>query len=462
MTTQAPLMVTVSGMRGIAGESLTREEVGRYLGAFAALLHERSETPQVVIGRDGRAGGDEILRFAIDGLREAGCDVVSLDVAMTPTVGLLVKELNADGGVVITASHNPGQWNGVKCIDSTGAALAPDVAAKLVAAYRDGGATASDRSGSLSENTDAAKLHVNIVLGAIAEIIPLESIRDRRFNVVLDSVNASGRIAGPMLLEALGCTVTQVAGDDSGVFPHMPEPTEAHLVDLCEQVRSVGADVGFAQDPDADRLAIIDNTGAYIGEEHTLVLAARAILGGGDPQDKPSVATNLSTSRMIDDALGEIGGSVVRTPVGEANVVSGMRSNNCQLSGEGNGGVIWPRVVDIRDSLSAMGLILALLTRLKKPLSSVISSYPGYAICKRKVDTREGLAPAAVAAIGERYKDERLDTSDGVRVDFDKQRAWLHVRASNTEPILRLIAEAPDKATAGGILDEAQRIVEAL
>jgi len=448
-------------MRGIAGESLTSDAIGRYLGSFAAILKESAPRPRVVIGRDGRKGGDEILAFAIEGLLAAGCDVVDLDVAMTPTVGLMTKTLGADGGVVITASHNPGQWNGVKCIDATGAAMAPDVAARLVAGYESGAGMGQGQRGERTANADAARTHVDVVLAAIGEIVPIESIRARGFKVVLDSVNASGRIAGPMLLEALGCEVTHIGGGDSGVFEHMPEPTEAHLVDLCSQVRDAGADVGLAQDPDADRLAIIDERGAYIGEEHTLVLSARAILGG-DPPKSPKVAANLSTSRMIDDFLGEIGGEVVRTKVGEANVVSGMRTNHCQLSGEGNGGVIWPRVVEIRDSLSAMGLTLALLTRRGGPLSAVVASYPSYAIVKRKVDTREGLAPAAVAAIGERYQDERLDTNDGVRVDFDSQRAWLHVRASNTEPILRLIAEAPTNETATAILDEAQRIVESL
>jgi len=449
-------------MRGIAGQSLTQEAVGRYLGAFASLLMESTKTPTVVIGRDGRLGGDKILRFAIEGLRSAGCDVVDLDVAMTPTVGLMTKQLGADGGVVITASHNPGQWNGVKCIDSTGAALAPDAATRLVARYRDGGLSGSDQPGSLTRNTDAARIHFDAVMDAIGEIVPTDEIRAKHFGVVLDSVNASGRIAGSLLLNALGCDITHIGDGDSGVFDHPPEPTEANLAGLCGHVLDFDADIGFAQDPDADRLAIIDESGAYIGEEHTLVLAARALFGGASAPADPCVATNLSTSRMIDDYLAEIGGRVVRTPVGEANVVAGMRANHCKLSGEGNGGVIWPRVVDIRDSLGAMGLTLALLTRSGKPLSAVIASYPGYAIVKRKVDTREGLAPAAVAAIAERYKSERLDTSDGVRVDFDSQRAWLHVRASNTEPILRLIAEAPDGQTASDILDGAQAIVEAL
>jgi phosphomannomutase len=455
-------MVTVSGLRGIAGQSLTSDVIARYLGAFATLLRERSPTPRVVVGRDGRAGGDEILRLATEGLRNAGCDVVSLGVAMTPTVGLMTKLLGADGGVVITASHNPGQWNGVKCIDSTGAALAPMDAEKLIAVYRgEQSPSGSGRTGSLEEIHDAARTHADTVLGAIGEIVPIGSIRNERFRVVLDSVNASGRIAGPMLLEAMGCIVTHIGGSGSGVFEHPPEPTAAHLTGLCARVQDAGAEIGFAQDPDADRLAIIDETGAYIGEEHTLVLAARAILGDSK-HENPRVAVNLSTSRMIDDFLAEIGGSVVRTPVGEANVVAGMRTHQCPLSGEGNGGVIWPRVVEIRDSLGAMGLTLALLTRLNQPLSAVVASYPGYTIVKRKVDTRQGLAPAAVAAIAERYKGERLDTSDGVRVDFDARRAWLHVRASNTEPILRLIAEAPDERTAVDMLDEAQRIVGAL
>jgi len=462
MSTQAPLMVTISGMRGIAGESLTRDRVVAYLGAFSLLLNERTGTPRIVIGRDGRQGGEQIHQHAIDALTATGCDVIDLDTAMTPTVGLMVRRLGADGGAVITASHNPAQWNGVKCIDHTGAALPPDRAALLVELYESASVPPSERTGAVERRDDAARLHVQTVLDAVAEVVPLERIRERAFSVALDSVNASGSLAGPMLLEALGCEVDRVACEGDGVFPHTPEPTEANLQSLCARLSGAGADIGFAQDPDADRLAIVDDRAAYIGEEHTLVLAARALLGAESAPSRPRVAANLSTSRMIDDFLSEIGGEAVRTAVGEANVVAGMRARQCVLGGEGNGGVIWPRIVEIRDSLGAMALVLALLTRRGDPLSSVVASYPGYAIVKRKVDTREGFATSAVGAIRDRFGHERIDTSDGVRVDFDDQRAWLHVRPSNTEPILRLIAEAPDRAIADAILDEAQSIIEAL
>ncbi|MEC9373530.1 MAG: phosphoglucosamine mutase, partial [Planctomycetota bacterium] len=266
-----------------------------------------------------------------------------------------------------------------------------------------------------------------------------------------------------LLLDALGCERIELSDGEAGVFPHPPEPVAEHLTDLCERVRSTGAAIGFAQDPDADRLAIVDERGRFIGEEYTLVLAARALLSSR--RDKGGVvAANLSTSRMIDDVAAAHGVEVMRTPVGEANVVAGMRAagERCVLGGEGNGGVIWPDVCWIRDSVSAMALVLALLTREEVALSELIGSLPRYAIVKQKVAIREGLAERAIDAVQQRWRGGSIDLQDGVRVDFPDRKSWVQVRASNTEPIIRIIAEGPEQSDAESLVSECRGAIEAI
>jgi phosphomannomutase len=283
--------------------------------------------------------------------------------------------------------------------------------------------------------------------------------------VVVDSVNASGRQPAAALLG--GRLVHHLGAGVNGLFPHPPEPTRENLASLCRFVAEKRADVGFAQDPDADRLAIVDENGVYIGEEYTLVFAAEAILGRltgsapRSPSPAPVVVTNLSTSRMIEDVAAKYGARVVRTPVGEANVVSRMKAEGAVLGGEGNGGVIWPRVTYVRDSLSAMGLVLGLMSRTQKTISQLVREIPAYSIIKRKVDVRTpDDGRHAVEAVSRAFANSgRIDLQDGVRVDFEADRSWLHVRASNTEPILRLIAEAPTEIESLRILDDASRAI---
>ena len=325
--------------------------------------------------------------------------------ATTPTVGVMVTRLRAQGGVTLTASHNPGEWNGVKAIDAAGAAPDAAQASEIIERFRGGGGgrtefVTPDRFGTVARDPGAAALHVGLVLAALERVAPVDSIRAARLRVVVDSVNASGAPCAAALLEALGCRVVHLNRDDSGVFPHAPEPTEENLRSLCAAVREHGAAVGFAQDPDADRLALIDEAGRYIGEEHTLVLAARALLGAMGPAARgATLAANLSTSRMIDDAAAEFGARVVRAAVGEANVVAAMRAERSVIGGEGNGGVIWPEVSWIRDSIGAIGLVLALMARERATLAELVARTPAYAIEKRKTPVREGLAARAVEAV---------------------------------------------------------------
>jgi len=452
-------MASVSGVRGIVGSSLTPEVVARFAGAFAGWLIEGGGSGgAVVLGRDGRRGGEVVAQVAAGSLRAAGLRVIDLGVAMTATVGLMTRHHRALGGLVLTASHNPAEWNGLKPITGEGSAPAPEDAAAILGRFHAGDAAwaCADHLGDIDADDTAAHNHVATVLEAIERVTPVSEIANRRFRVALDSVNASGSLAGPMLLEALGCSVERVACDGSGVFPHTPEPTEANLRSLCEAARGSDVDVAFAQDPDADRLAIVDERGRYIGEELTLALAARALLAG---RSAAVVAANLSTSRMIDDVASELGFAVVRTPVGEANVVAAMRGRDAALGGEGNGGVIWPEVVHVRDSLGAMALTLALMTREGTPLSGIVAALPSYAIVKRKAPVREGLAERAYAALKERFSGGRFDEQDGLRVDLDDPPSWVHVRPSNTEPILRVIAEAPTQQDAERLADEAERVI---
>lgn len=467
-------MLSVSGCRGIVGESLTPEVAVRFAATFGSWLKARApgRRPRVVLARDGRAGGDMIRHAAVAGLLGAGCDVIDLGIAMTPTVGFMSDAHRADGGMVLTASHNPQQWNGLKAIVRDPAAgpvdaSAPDAAAaaQIIDLFKSGASFSQPWSaiGQGARDDHGPVRHVKHVLDSVdAHVADIDHVAEAGFKVVLDSVNCAGVVAGRHLLESLGVAqLTHLGGEASGLFPHTPEPTRENLGGLAEAVRHTGADVGFAQDPDGDRLAIVDERGEYIGEEYTLVLAAEAVLAASHQPDI-AVAANLSTSRMIDDVAKRYNARVIRTAVGEANVVSAMKTAGCIIGGEGNGGVIFPPVTYIRDSLSAMAIILAHMARggEKRRLSELVAAVPRYAIEKRKVDlpSREAAAPA-IDKIARAYRDQRIDLQDGVRVDFEARRAWLHVRASNTEPIMRLIAEAPTPDAAAAVLDEAAKVI---
>ena len=437
---------------------MTPEVAAAYAGAFGSFLRATTgkARPRVAVGLDGRISGPPLAAAAIGGLMATGCDVIDLGVAMTPSVGVMIGHHRADGGLAITASHNPIEWNGIKCLDGDGLAPPPAIAKEIVDRFKQRRIDWCGplETGRVTHDPTSARVHVDRVLAQV----DADAIRGRRFAVVLDSVNGSGCEGGRMLLEALGCRVTHLFGEQTGVFGHTPEPLVDNLVDLARTTGSTpGSACGFAQDPDADRLAIVDETGRFIGEECTLVLAALRMLqrtGGG------ALAANLSTSRMIDDVAARFPGSrVVRTAVGEANVVAGLRSNGGIFGGEGNGGVILPGVCWVRDSLSAMALVLELLAYEGKPLSAIVASLPRYAMIKRKMELASvgGMAAVApaLAKVKAAFASERISDVDGVRVDFAD--GWVHLRASNTEPIVRVIAEAATEARANELCDLCQR-----
>lgn len=487
---ESPLMLSVSGCRGVLGESLTPEVASRFAGAFATVLRERAGDTVVVLGRDGRRGSQMVASAAVAGLTAAGCDVIDLGVAMTPTTAVMTDAMARAGakrraaGMVITASHNPQQWCGLKCLlaeggvaGSSAAAPPADVAQAIIERFKTPASRGAGWAsiGSVSQDSSANEEHVSRVMEAVeaAGLAASTFELGEDLTIAVDSVNASGIEGTRLALEGLGCEeILHLGSEPTGVFQHAPEPTLENLTlsgGLCDAVRESGAAVGFAQDPDADRLALIDEAGRYVGEEYTLVLCALALLQARAARGvtgEPLLVTNLSTSRMLDDVAAQFGGRVVRTPVGEAHVVAEMKrlaaeGRDVVCGGEGNGGIIWPQVCYVRDSIAGMALITWLLSKAApggtaKTLSQLTASIPSYAIRKRKV----GLASPAAALpalqrLGEMFADAKPDRRDGVWVNLPAQRAWLHVRASNTEPILRLIAEAPTTQAADDLLDRA-------
>jgi phosphomannomutase len=453
------LMIGVSGMRGTIGGTLTPPVVGQMAAAFAVWLREQTspDAPlKVVIGRDSRPSGPWVRDIAVAVLTASGIEVIDLDIVTTPGVAMMVKHLNADAGVVITASHNPIEWNGLKFLTRDSVAPPPRQAERIKQLYNES-RNCFVRVENLrpsKKNPETHALHVKRILDRVDVL----GISSRRYKVVLDSVNGAGCVATATMLSKLGCQLIHIHNTPNGQFPHEPEPTEKNLTGLCEEVKKQKASIGFAQDPDADRLAIVDENGKYIGEEYSLALAAKYILG-----KKPGVAvTNLSTSRMLDDIAAATGSKVLRTPVGEANVIDAMLKENAFIGGEGNGGVIDPRIVPGRDSLVGIAYVLQLLADTGKSLSQLIAEMPRYEIVKTKFECRREDANRAVAAVAAELSSQSgvtVDTQDGIRIDWLADRAWVHARPSNTEPIMRIIAEAPDRSVAEARIAEVQKIV---
>lgn len=436
------LMISVSGIRGLVGQSLTPAVALEFAQSYGTLL----DGGRVALARDTRPSGPLYEAAALAGLLAAGCEVTQLGVAMTPTVGRAIQDGQMNGGMIITASHNPEEWNGLKFLDDLGVAPDPQKARQIVE-QRESKQFQQIKTGFHAPRTDdrAGRSHVDAVLGAVE----VERAGLRGLRVVLDSINGAGCADTPALLRSFGCEVIHLNGEPTGRFAHRPEPIRENLGDLCAAVREHRAHVGFAQDPDADRLAIVDEHGTYIGEEYTLALAVWSVLS----RRVGPVAANLSTSRMVDEVANRYGARVFRTPVGESHVARAMLANVCIIGGEGNGGVIDPRICYVRDSLSAMSLVLQLLAATGKSLSGLVAELPQYASIKQKLDLPDrSQAEPAITAVTRAFSDRRPNTSDGVRVDFEA--GWIHLRASNTEPLLRIIVEGRTPADADKLLTE--------
>ncbi len=445
MSEQAPLMLSVSGMRGLVGRSITPTVVASYAAAFGGWLRDstKKDAPHVVIGRDSRPSGQMFEMAAVAGLIASGCRVTRVGVLSTPGVAIMIGHHRADGGMVITASHNPIIWNGVKALRHDGAAPPADRAMQIIQRFKDNnlGYVAVDKLRPCDEDHSGVKVHTQRVLPHI----DVDAVRAAGLTAVVDSVHGAGGDEAKALLDALGVKLIHMYPQPTGRFPHTPEPTRENLTELCAKVKQTGAAIGFAQDPDADRLAVVDELGNYIGEEYTLALSAMHLLKPGD-----IAVANLSTSRMIDDIADKAGAKVLRTAVGEANVVAGMAQSGSTIGGEGNGGVIWPKVSGVRDSIVGMAILLEMLAKRGKPLSELIRLTPAYAIVKDKVDASAELIGKIGPILEEAFRGRKIDTQDGVRIDWPDR--WVHVRPSNTEPIVRLIAEAANEKDADALI----------
>ncbi|MEX0741600.1 MAG: hypothetical protein WD079_02305, partial [Phycisphaeraceae bacterium] len=380
--------------------------------------------------------------------------VVVLGIATTPSVAIMVDHLHADGGLVLTASHNPIIWNGIKTLRHDGVAPPPDQAAAIIERFHQGPLDYVDVQ-SLQPNTrdeTTADVHIQRILPHV----DVQRIRSRKLKVVLDSVHGAGGPATAMLMQQLGVELIHLYAQPTGQFPHTPEPTAENLTSLCEAVQEHKADIGLAQDPDADRLALVDQNGVYIGEEYTLALCAEHVLS----RTPGPVAANLSTSRMLDDIAARYGCTVYRTPVGEANVADAMKQHHAVVGGEGNGGIIYPPVIHVRDSLSGAALILDLLAASGESLSQLVRRIPAYSIVKDKLPVRDGVAENIGPRLEKRFAGEKIDQQDGIRIDTAD--AWVHVRPSNTEPILCIIAEAADPETARQLIKQVREEIDQL
>ncbi len=441
------LKISISGVRGVVGESLTPTLLTRFTQAFGTFVGPGT----IVIGRDTRTSGEMVRQAVVAGLLSSGCRVLDLDVCPVPTVQLLVRGRGARGGIAITASHNPAEWNALKFINSSGLFLAGAQARQLLDIYHQGEYVKAPGAEmrSVEREPGALDVHMKAVLDALG---PLPA-GGRKLKAVVDCCNGAGSVVAPRLLEALGAEVVAINATPDGAFPRGAEPVPENLGALCEAVRASGADVGLAQDMDADRLALVDERGEPVGEEYTLVLAARQVLSKG----RGPVVANLATTVVLDSVAREFESPIYRSKIGEANVTEEMRRVGAVIGGEGNGGVIYPRINFARDSLVGMALVLHLLADTGRTVSSLLAELPRSHMVKEKLACRSDRIERVLKAVRAAYADRPQDLRDGVKVTTDS--GWFLVRGSNTEPIIRLVAEAEDEQEARRTVEELRGIV---
>lgn len=448
------LIKSISGIRGTIGgqpgDNLTPLDAVKFAAAYGIWLkgYSKKDDLKVVIGRDARLSGEMIQNLVVSTLVGLGIDVVDLDLSTTPTVEIAVPMENADGGIILTASHNPKQWNALKLLNEKGEFLNAAEGALIleIAEKEDFSFAEVDDLGTITKNDAYIDIHIDEVLNLA--LVDADTIRKAKFKVVVDGVNSTGGIAIPKLLRELGVEVVELYCDPTGHFPHNPEPLKEHLGDICELVVKEKADFGLVVDPDVDRLAFISNDGEMFGEEYTLVACADYVLG----KTKGSTVSNLSSSRALRDITEKHGGTYQAAAVGEVNVVTKMKASNAVIGGEGNGGIIYPESHYGRDSLVGTALFLMLMAEKGGTVAELRASYPSYFMSKKKIQLTPGLdVDGILKSMADKYANEDISTIDGVKIDFAEN--WVHLRKSNTEPIIRIYTEAQSQNEADSLAD---------
>ena len=449
------LMVSVSGVRGKVGEGLTPEVVAHFAAAFGAWASSQGKSRTVIVGRDSRVSGPMFQRVVLSALQSVGMSVIDIGLTTTPSCQLAVEYHHAAGGLMISASHNPIEWNALKMIGSAGLFLDAQQGAAMRALMEIGPPRATwDKLGAIEIDDLAIARHIDRVLAL--PFIDVEKIRRRRFKVALDTCRGAGAAVMPQLLDRLGCVVTAINLEPDGRFPHPPEPIPENLHDLEQLVLSAKADIGLAVDPDVDRLALVSEEGRAIGEDYTLALAAKLVLR----HRKGPVVINLSTSRVVDDVAKAAGAPLIRAPVGEVNVATRMRTERAAIGGEGNGGVILAELHLGRDAPLGAAIILQLLVEEGRQLSAIVRDHPSYVIVKDKLDRPDASLDTVYDALRRAFPGAEADTQDGLRLAWPDR--WVHVRPSGTEPIVRVIAEAPTAADARELVARSRVPLDAL
>ncbi len=432
------LMVSVSGIRGIVGNGLDPQTIIKYTSAYADFCGKG----KIILGSDGRISGEMVRNLVIGTLTAKGNDVIDIGICPTPTVLFNVKNLKAVGGIQISASHNPNEWNALKLLNKNGEFMSPEENKKMISLLdkTENNYVTWNKLGKFSRYEKGLEEHINTVLGM--DYINVTKIRKRKFKVLLDCVNGAGSYSMPQFLEKLGCKVVAINSEKSGIFPRLPEPIPENLKATMKAVKKHKADIGIVVDPDVDRLVLITDKGNPFGEENTITQAVKFFLS----KKKGNVVVNLSTTRAVDDVAAQNGCNVLRSPVGEANVVKKMKEVKAVIGGEGSGGVIVPKVNFGRDALVGTAIMLQHLLEFGGKMSELKSSLPQYYIAKKKIELGFMNPGEVLDRLAEKYKDEKINLEDGLRIDFDDH--WVHFRKSNTEPILRCIVEAMTKKSA--------------
>ena len=441
------LKASISGIRGIVGESLIPHVIVDYVSAYSQMMPKGT----VLLGRDSRPSGNVLCNFVAYLLNCLGRDVVDIGIVPTPTVLFCVNENKYAGGIVITASHNPIEWNALKLVNSSGKFLSPEEFAKLskLVEQKKFDYAEWDKLGNLQKDYEMPEMHLNKVLG----FVDVRKIRSKRFKVVIDTVNGAGGPLGAKLLRSLGCEVIEINTEPTGYFAHQPEPTPANLTQLSEKMKECRADIGFALDPDGDRLVIAGSNGEILSEEYTLALCADHYLSS---KEKNDLVINLSSSRLCDDVAAKYGVKVLRVPTGEIHVTEALEKTGAKLGGEGNGGIILPQINKCRDSLVGMALILEYLAGNGKKIEDCALNIGSYSFIKKKFDIADIDLNKLEVSLRTQVPTGRLNNSDGLRLDFDD--SWVLIRKSNTEPIVRVFAEAKSEDKAADLINTVRNI----